>query len=266
MSGRHKHAGRIVFDPALPPRELRALRAADRARAAFTVPLRHVRHPADRILAAYLLAATGAAAAELAAPGVPWAWAWFLAVTAALAAVTAAAARCAALRYRGRCVNPARMDPASRQVLARAQAAIGDVLGARIRREGHLDVLGTAAVLNAREWEVARMLGRACGLAAAQARILDGAPATPAARSQQEILRQARAAAIRRADDIEDYARQVRAADAAYRAHAAAGPLASIDGSFLDLLAATAADSRASEEVRRMQAEAATAGQAFRAS
>jgi hypothetical protein len=266
MSGRHMDPARIVFDPAIPPRQLRALRAADRARAAVTAPVRHLPHTADRIVAAYLLTGTGAVAAQLAMPGVPWAWAWFLAGTALLASVTAAAARCAALRYRGRYVNPARMDPASRQVLARAQAAISDVLSARIRRDGYLDAPVSAAVLDAREWEVARMLGEASRLATVRASILDGAPAAPAPCPQQDILGQARAGALQRAENLEDYARQVRAADTAYRQHAAAGPLASLDDSFLDLLAAAATGHHASEEVRRLHAEAATAEQALKAS
>src|SRR6185437_7595223 len=112
MSGRYANPARIVFDPAIPPWQLRALRAADRVRAALTAPARHLQHTADRVAAAYLPAATGAAAAEAAMPGVPWAWTWFLAVTALLVSVTAAAVRCAAFRYRGRYVNPARMDPA----------------------------------------------------------------------------------------------------------------------------------------------------------
>lgn len=70
-----------------------------------------------------------------------------------------------------------------------------------------------------------------------------------------------RDAALQRAEDLEDYARQVRAADAAYRAHAAVVPLASLDGSFLDLLAVTAAGHHASREVRGLRAEAATAEQ-----
>jgi hypothetical protein len=155
------------------------------------------------------------------------------------------------------------MDPASRQVLARAQAAISDVTAARICRDGYLDALLTAAVLDAREWEVARMLGEACGLTTTVAGILDEGAPTPA---QRESLRQVRADALRRAEELEDYARQVRAADAAYRQHAAAGPLAGLDGSFLDLLASAGTGQQATEEVRRLHAEAATAEQSLRPS
>jgi hypothetical protein len=59
MSTRHTDPARIVFDPAIPPRELRALRAADRARAAVTAPVRVLDHRADRILFGYLFTAIG---------------------------------------------------------------------------------------------------------------------------------------------------------------------------------------------------------------
>jgi hypothetical protein len=178
--------------------------------------------------------------------------------------VTGAAARCAALRYRGRYVNPGSMGPGARQVLARAQAAISDILTAQVVSEGHLDGLAAAAVLDAREWEVARLLSEACRLAAASASILHGAAAPPA-RPQAEILRQVRAAAVRQVRDIEECSRQVRAADAARRAHAAAEPLAGLDDSFLDLLAMTASD-HARREMRSLRAEAAAVEQAFTAS
>jgi hypothetical protein len=266
MNGRHTDPARIVFDPAIPSWKLRALRAADWARATVTAPSRHLPHTTDRIVAAYLLAASGAGATQLAMPGDPWAWAWFLAATALLASVTAATARAAKLRCSGRYVNPARMDPGSRQVLARAQAAISDVLGAQVCRDGFLDAPVSAAVLGAREWEVARMLDEACRLATARADLLGEGPAGPAPGPQQEVLRQVRAAALQRAENLEDFARQVMAADIAYRQHAAAGPLASLDGSFLDLMAAAAAGYHAREEVRRLHAEAATAEQVLRAS
>lgn len=254
MSDRRTNPARIVFDPAIPPWQLRLLRAGDRARTTVTAPTRHLRHAADRAVVVYFLAAAGAVAVQAAVPGAPWAWAWFLAVTTLLGSVMAAAVRCAALRYRGRYVNPARMDPASRQLLARAQAAISDVIATRICREGYMDALGAAAVLGAREWEVARMLGTACELAAA----LDGIPSAPA---HQAALRLVRAAALCRTEALEDCARQVGAADAAYRARAAAGPLASLDGSFLDLVASAAVGHHAVEEVHRLRAEAVTAEQ-----
>jgi hypothetical protein len=266
MSGTHTNPARIVFDPAISPWQLRVLRAADRARTAIAAPARCLPHPGDRAVAAYLLAGTGAAAAQIAVPGAPWAWAWFLAVTALLASVTAAAVRCAVLRFRGRYVNPACLDPASRQVLARAQAAVSGILAARVCRDGYLDAAVTAAVLRAREWEVARMLGEACRLATTRASLLGEAPAAPVRCPQEEILSQARAAACQRAEDLERCARQVQAADAAYREHAAAGPLAGLDGSFLDLQAAAAAGHHATEEVSCLHAEAATAEEALKAS
>jgi hypothetical protein len=259
MSGSHTGPARIVFDPAVPAGELRILRAAGRARAAVAVPVRHFPHPADRALAAYLLAAGGAAAAQLAVPALPWAWAWFLAVTALLAAVTSAAARCAALRYRGRYVDPARLDPVSREVLARVQAAVSGILDARVCRDGYLDPAGTAAVLRAREWEIARMLGQACSLAGTRALLLDEAPGGLAAGREQEVLSQVRATALRWAGQIEACARQVRAADAAWREHAASVPLAALGDSLLHLQAAAAAGGHASGEVTRLHADAATA-------
>ena len=258
MGKRNRQPDRIVFDPAVRPWELRVLRAADSVRMVVTAPVRHVRHRADRILAAYLLIATAAAAVYIAVP-VPWAWAWFLAAVAVPAALAAAAARPAARHYRGRYVNPARMDPASRQVLERAQAAVRAILDARISREGQL---GTLA-LDAREWEVASLLGRACELAEAQARLLDGAAPSPAALSQAEILRQVRDAAVRQTAGLEACASQVQAADAAYRAHSAAGALAGLDPLFLDLLAGTAAGDVASGEVDDLRDGAAAAERVF---
>lgn len=156
-------------------------------------------------------------------------------------------------------VNPARLDPGARQLLGRAQAAAGDILASRICRDNVLDTPALAAVLDDGEWELVRLLGEADRLPAARASLLGDDPAAPAPGPQQDILRNVRAAAAELAAAVEACAAQVKAADTAYRQHAAAGPLAALDSRFLELEAATAASRHAGGHVRRLHAEAAAA-------
>jgi len=247
-----------VFDPLLSRWERRVLASADRAAGLLAGASRGLGPSADRLLAGYLLLAGGAAAAEAVLPGARWAWAGFLGCAAAAAAVTAAVARCGAWWYRGRYVRPASLDPAARQLLARAQAAAGEVLAARVFRAGCLDAPSGAAVLAERQWEIACRLRDLSALSPA----MRARPAAAAPGPSRMVLSEVTASVTRRVQHLEEYAARVRAADAAYRAWTAAPGQ---DARLLNLLAATAADGQASVEVASLIRDADAAGWYFHA-
>lgn len=258
----------IVVDPSLPPGRLRLARAAGAAWQALDrrADEAGLTTAVDRLLTLYFLIAAGAVAAQVAASGVHWAWAWFTVCASAAAFLAAVGLRCGARLYQGRYVLPADLDPDSRRLLARAQHAIGAALAAGVRREGFLDQAATAAVLAAREWDIAIRLSRACALADEHARVRASAPPGAAASRQQAVLREVAGAAARQVEELEEYAAQVSAADAAYRSWAAEASLAELDERFRWLLAGTAADAHGHADLGGLRAEAAAAEQAFRAS
>ena len=259
MSPCRQDLPKTVFDPALTPREQRMLGAADRASRTLASIAENTGPACDRRLVAYLLLAGGAAAAEVALPGIRWAWAGFIALAVVAAALATAGGRIGARRYRDRYVHPDLLDPNSRQLLARAQAAINEVRSAAVRRAGYLDTLSSEAVLRAREWDLATRLRELSRLSVSAAQHPAGAAA---ADPRQAILGEVAASAARRVEELEQYASRVRDADFAYRSWAGPGDPGD---DLLSLLAGTASDGQASAELAGLILDADAAGQYFSA-
>jgi hypothetical protein len=183
--------------------------------------------------------------------------------------VTAAAAARARRRYRGRFVDPASLDSPSRQLLQRAQAAIAAVLSSAVHQAGQLDDAANVAVLSAHEWDIAQLLSDASRLRAEHVRITAAAPreapdVAAMAQPQKEILVQVGRAVTARVEAIEAYASRVRDADDAYRSWQQSLGLAGLNDRFLDLLARTAADRQASDQITGLAGQARIAEQEFR--
>jgi hypothetical protein len=145
-------------------------------------------------------------------------------------------------RHRSACVRPQELDQRSAALLARAQAATGEVLRSPALLAGHVDAPATAAVLAAREWELASMLR---GLSRA------GSAGFPLC-CREDVAAVAGSAA-RRVADLEAYAGMVRAVGQA------CDGLAAPRDELLDLLAATATDAQASSEVAGLARDAGAA-------
>jgi len=180
-----------------------------------------------------------------------------------------AAAAWARRRYRDQFIGLADLDQPSGQLLLRTQRAIGAVLSSEVHQAGQLDDAANVAVLSAQEWDIARMLRDASRLRAEHGRIsAAGFPAAPAvaavAGPQKEILRQVHEAVTGRVEALEGYAARVRAADGAYRTWQQALALAGLNDGFLDLLARTAADGQAAEEISGLASQARAAEEVFR--
>ncbi len=172
-------------------------------------------------------------------------------------------------RYRDRFISADGLDQPSRQLLLRAQAAIRAVLSSQVHQTGQLDDTANVTVLTAQEWDIARLLQDASRLRAEHGRISASAPPqAPAvaevALPQREILRQVHDAVTARVEALEDYAARVRAADDAYRNWQHALALAGLNDSLLDLLARTAADGQAAEELDVLGGQALAAEKTFR--
>lgn len=232
----------ITVDPALASWKRRLLSAVDRARR-----LAGAGRVQDRILIAYVAVAGSALGLQMLVPGFPWTWAWFLGGAVAGSALAAAGGRWASRRWRDARVRPGDLSPPARDLLRRAQDAIGGALASPVRRAGHLDRPVSAAVLAAREWELARMLR---GLSAATgAGIPDGG---------RDIIRETMASAVRRVEELEAYAARVDAADAAFLSTDGPGDC------LLNLAAMTGADRQASAELAALARDADAAEQSFR--
>lgn len=109
-------------------------------------------------------------------------------------------------RARGHYLLHSEFGPESREILARAQAAIGAVTGSAVAAAGLLDNDANDVVLARQEWEIAQALARRAGR--------DGGNTGPGG---QAVL------AARRVGALESYAEQVREADAALAERHAAG-------------------------------------------
>jgi hypothetical protein len=88
---------------------------------------------------------------------VAWVIAWFTATAAAVAVTRMSDVR---LSRRGssRVIEPSSLDDSARQLLRRAQLAIGAILGSEVYAADLLDRAAAEAALNRHEWEIASTL------------------------------------------------------------------------------------------------------------
>ena len=200
---------------------------------------------------------------------VAWTIAWFTA-TAAAVAVTRLADLHLSRRGQGRVIEPSSLDDSGRQLLRRAQVAIGAILGLEIHTA---DLLGRSAAetaLKRHEWEIASALREITALRAESGLGLPGAspgPMTGAVlQSHRRALGLAQQATTARVCALERYAAQIQATDAARLDWQSALKIAGLNDRYLDLLARTAADEQAIAEIAALTEQASAADEAFRES
>ena len=173
-------------------------------------------------------------------------------------------------RDRDRFVEPSDLDDSCRELLRRAQRAIGAVLGSGVYASDFLDHAAGETVLRRHEWDIAAALREItrlrAELASAAAADAAGPMAAAVLDSQQHALALARDAIAARVSALERYAAQVETADAAQQDGLSALRLSGLNDRYLDLVARTAVDERANAEITGLTEQAATAAQVFRGS
>lgn len=157
----------------------------------------------------------------------------------------------------------AALDESSRQLLARAQRAINDVLTCKVYAENQLKQTVTESMLRSHEWSIAVSLRELTSLRAEQARTRRAhaaespGPLTKAVlKAQQDVLQQKLTSVESLVKALENYATRVKAADLARLDWEAAAELAKLNPRFTNLVAGTAADELHLQEVQGMTEEA----------
>jgi len=229
--------------------------------------------PADR---SALLVAAGACwlasaicITVMAARGASVAWiiAWLTAAAAAVAITRVADLRLSHRASNG-VIDPSNFDDSGRQLLRRAQLAIGAILGSEVYTADLLDRAAAQTALKRHEWEIASTLREITTLRAESGTSRPGAspgPMTDAVlESHRRALALAEQATTARVCALERYAEQVRVTDAARRDWQSALKIAGLNDKYLDLLARTAADDQAIAEITTLTGQASAADEAFR--
>jgi hypothetical protein len=178
-----------------------------------------------------------------------------------------APANVAARTYHGRYLTAPDFDARSRVLLRRAQDAVDSVTSSEIYQAGLLDAPAASLALAGQEWDIALVLREQARLRAKRAEL---SAAGPGPQTAAVLDRQVRAAQLADASiagriaALEGYAAEVREADAAYRDWRQATVLAEASRQHLDMLARTAADEHALDEIETMSRQARAVRQAFR--
>jgi hypothetical protein len=172
----------------------------------------------------------------------------------------------AARTHHGRYLTDQDFDAPGRALLRRAQDAIDAVTSSEVCRDDVLDQAGVSTALAGQEWDIAvavREQGRLRS-SRAQIRTTGAGPATAALLGRQaEAADLAESSIAARVDALEDYAAEVREADAAYRDWQQASRLADLHGQHLDMLARTAADEHGIAAIEAMSQQARAVHDAF---
>ncbi|MGW3341862.1 hypothetical protein ACWDA3_01085 [Nonomuraea rubra] len=173
----------------------------------------------------------------------------------------------AARRHKGRYVLRERLDDPARALMARAQAAIDQVMDSSVNAEGLLDDARNAVMLPAQEWEIARLLAKLSELRAEHQEVVSegvipevAAVAEPLARA----LDSSQEAVLARVEALERYAGHVADAERAYRARNQIERLSARLPRYEELLAESGADGSAVPELSRLSDDADALEQALR--
>jgi len=200
---------------------------------------------------------------------VAWVIAWFTATAAAVAMTRAGDVRLSRSDS-SRVIEPAGLDDSGRQLLRRAQLAIGAILSSEVYTADLLDRAAAETALKRHEWEIASTLREITVLRAESCGSPPGTspgPMTDAVReSHRRALALAQQATTARVSALERYAEQVRVTDAARLDWQSALKIAGLNERYLDLLARTAADDQAVAEIAALTGQASAADEAFRES
>ena len=190
-----------------------------------------------------------------------------------LAAALAAAVSAATIQFRAsgndlrlahrRVIYPGSLDGPAQVLLGRTQGAIGTVLGSRVRAEGLLGHHVDDALLREREWEIAGKLREITELRALltanTASSLAGPMTSDVLGRQRRALELARDGTESLIRALERYADQIVAADAAELDWQQASRLARLNDKYLDLVARTASDDYARQEIAGLTEQLAAA-------
>jgi len=215
--------------------------------------------------------ATAVCITVMAALGASVAWiiAWFTTAAAAVAVTRVADLRLSC-RDSSRVIEPSSLDDSGRQLLRRAQLAIGTILSSDVYTADLLDRAATQTDLKRHEWEIASTLREITALRAESCTSLPDAspgPITDAVlESHRRALALAQQATTARVCALERCAEQVRVTDAARLDWQSALKIAGLNDRYLDLLARTAADDQAIAEITTLTGQASAADEAFRES
>ncbi|GAA3940092.1 hypothetical protein GCM10023085_21970 [Actinomadura viridis] len=198
---------------------------------------------------ALLLAGAGEAAAVLAAAGFTG---WTVGALRRLREPDAARA---ARRHHGRYLLPRDFDADAARLLVRTQRAADAVLGSEAHRAGLLDAVRDTVVLPRQEWAIAHALAEHTRLRREHRERCPERP-SPRVRGLLEPQRRALDLSVRsvtaRVEALEDYARQARDTDDAYREWQSARRVTERNAAYRDLLAETVRDDLAREEIGRL--------------
>jgi hypothetical protein len=165
---------------------------------------------------------------------------------------------------RDQLVRIAEVDGSCRELLTRAQRAIDEVLSSTVYSRNLLDQSAGEAALRRQEWETADALRNITSLRAESDANPAVGPQTAEVREpQQRALTTAQEYMAARVSATERYAAQVKIADAAFIDYEGAIKASDLNDRYLDLLARTAADEHAIEELRGLTEQAAAARQVF---
>jgi hypothetical protein len=170
-------------------------------------------------------------------------------------------------RYRDDVVSPLALEMSCRELLCRAQASIVTIVGAQVYAAS---LSGTVRVADLRrhEWEIAVALREISELLVELAASFAAGGAGPmtltVAASQNRAILIARDGIAGRVAALERLAGQVAAAEAARQDWETAHQLAARNDKYLDLVARTAADERASAEISSFADQATEAARLMR--
>jgi hypothetical protein len=171
------------------------------------------------------------------------------------------------VRQRDRVVSPLALELECRKLLQRAQHAIATIVTSRVYA-GDLRGAVDEPVLRQHEWEIAVALREITELLLDLVSSYGGGTAGPMTSailvSQNRAISIARDATTARVLALERLAAHVAAAEAARRDWETAHRMAANNDKYLDLVARTAADERATAEITGLAEQAAEASQALR--
>jgi hypothetical protein len=171
------------------------------------------------------------------------------------------------VRQRDRVVSPLALELECRKLLQRAQHAIATIVTSQVYA-GDLRGAVDEPVLRQHEWEIAVALREITELLLDLVSSYGGGTAGPMTSailvSQNRAISIARDATTARVLALELLAAQVAAAEAARRDWETSHRMAANNDKYLDLVARTAADQRATAEITGLAEQAAEAAQALR--
>lgn len=163
---------------------------------------------------------------------------------------------------RSKVIFPENLDETCGTLLGRAQGAIGIILGSHVRAAGLLGTPVDDTLLRLHEWEIADKLREITRLRALLTTNTLGTPHGPMTayvlRAQQRAIELAQQGTTSRILALERYASQIIAADDAERDWQQATRLSTLNDEYLDLVARTASDDHAADEIENLTEQLAT--------